>query len=142
MRDLEKLLTLLIDNEIRFVVIGGFAAVLHGSTYLTRDLDICLAVSPTEIERLRSCLKDIHPVDTSTTKNIYLHTDLGTLDILTDVAGVGNYEAVLKNAIQITLFNRPLSVISAADLIRCKKTLGRDKDLLVVAELEAALEKK
>ncbi|HHI68076.1 MAG TPA: nucleotidyltransferase, partial [Planctomycetes bacterium] len=40
MHDLENLLERLIEGGVEFTLIGGFAAVAHGATFLTRDLDV------------------------------------------------------------------------------------------------------
>jgi hypothetical protein len=61
MQSLSHLLQRLADSGIDFVVIGGFAGVLHGSSMVTRDLDLCAVLSSENIERLRETLKDLHP---------------------------------------------------------------------------------
>ena len=53
MNDLQALLLRLHDAGIEFVLVGGYAAMLHGSSLLTRDLDVCVALTPETIERLR-----------------------------------------------------------------------------------------
>jgi hypothetical protein len=55
--DLNRLLQRLCDAEIEFIIVGGFAAMLHGSTLLTRDLDVCAVLSATNVERLRDILR-------------------------------------------------------------------------------------
>lgn len=149
--DLNQLLRLLLDSRIEFVVIGGFAGVLHGSTVVTRDLDICMVMESDQLEKLRNVLTPFHPVHRrgpaklsflempkifENVKNLYLDTDLGTLDILGDVIGVGDFQKVAATAIQVNLFNMPVKIISIEELIRSKRELGRPKDLLVIAELE------
>lgn len=52
MQSLHLLLQKLNDAGLDFVVVGGFAGVLHGSAYVTNDLDICMVMSP---ETLRNC---------------------------------------------------------------------------------------
>lgn len=153
MNSLNNLLKVLLENEIDFVLIGGFAGVVHGSTQVTRDLDICALVTPEEVEKLRLALKDLHPrhrmnpnfkpsfltepKDLTNLQNIYLETDLGVLDIIGQVTDVGNFEQVKKNSVEIDLFGRKCRVISVDALIRAKEKMGRDKDKLVVAELKA-----
>ncbi len=61
MRNLNSLLRILLQHDIEFILIGGYASVLHGSTYVTRDLDICGIISSDQIEKLRIALKDLHP---------------------------------------------------------------------------------
>lgn len=151
MQNLNNLLKLLLENNIEFVLVGGFASALYGSTMVTRDIDVCYACTSENIQNLRTILKDINPVhrqtpnklsfieipkDTNNVNNLYLETDLGVLDILSKITGVGDFEKVKSNAIDIKLFGHTCKVISIDDLINAKKAIGRNKDLLVVEELE------
>jgi hypothetical protein len=58
---LTNLLERLASSGIEFVIIGGYASVLHGSSIVTRDLDICAVLTSETIERLRETLKDLNP---------------------------------------------------------------------------------
>lgn len=151
MKNLNQLLQVLIDNKIEFVLVGGFAGVVHGSSLVTRDLDICALITPEHIEKLRRCLKAYnpthrmtpqrisfmtHPTDPQGWNNIYLETDLGILDLINEVSGVGDYQRVQSQAVEIEVFNRKCKVISIDDLILAKKFLGREKDKIAVKELE------
>lgn len=73
--------------------------------------------------------------------NLYLRTDLGPLDILGSIRGVGDFERIRQHAVEVELFGRSCRVISLDDLIRAKEAVGRDKDLLTVKELLAIREK-
>lgn len=77
------------------------------------------------------------PKDLEGLRNIYLETDLGVLDIISEVIEVGDFEKVKKNSVEIDLFGRKCRVISVEALIRAKEKMGRPKDRLVVAELKA-----
>ena len=99
MKNLNQLLQILLKAEIDFILIGGYAGVVHGSNQLTRDLDICAALTVQDIQKLQDCLKDYHPkhrmnpnfkpsfLEEALPSNIenlnavYLETDLGILDI-------------------------------------------------------------
>jgi len=155
--DLQSLLKTLIHSPVDFILVGGFAAVLHGCNQITRDIDICILYSPEQIELLRGTLKPFHsvhrkmkpqksfldfPKDLSKKQDFYLKTDLGTLDIITSVAGIGEYLNVLKNCLEVEILGGRCFLISVEDLIKSKKTLGRHRDLIVVEELEAILEEQ
>jgi hypothetical protein len=71
---------------------------------------------------------------------LYLETDLGPVDLLGDIKGVGEFEAVRAVSIEIQLFGRPCRVLSVDGLIRAKEAMGRDKDLIAVKELRAIQE--
>ncbi|NJL23720.1 MAG: nucleotidyltransferase [Calothrix sp. SM1_5_4] len=153
MNNLNNLLKVLLQNEIDFVLIGGFAGVVYGSTQVTRDLDICAMITPAQVEKLRSALKDLHPhhrmnpnfkpsfltepKDLANLQNIYLETDLGVLDIISEVTEVGDFEQVKKNSVEIEIFGHKCKVISIDALIKAKEKMGRPKDKIVVAELKA-----
>ncbi|MES2768211.1 MAG: nucleotidyltransferase [Bdellovibrionota bacterium] len=144
MQNLKELLERLLKNNIDFVLVGGFASVLHGSTLVTQDLDICVAMADEEIDKLRQALKDLNPIhrmnpnakisfmeqpkDLSNIKNIYLKTNLGILDIMSELPPVGNFEVIKKNAIEINLYNYKCKVISLEDLIKIKESMTRPKD--------------
>lgn len=157
MHNLHVLLQKFADVGLEFVVVGGYAGVLHGSAYVTDDLDICAIMSSETIAKLRAATADLHPVHRMTHKklsfldhppegqplaNIYLATDAGVVDVLGNVLGIGDYEALARNAIEVPLFGRRCRVISIEDLIKAKEAMGRDKDLLTVKELRAILAKR
>src|SRR5450631_2448318 len=110
MQNLSELTRRLIDSQVEFVLVGGFAAVAHGVTLVTSDVDICCRFSEENLMRIQKAFADLHPVHRSRPdmplqltpaqsaglKNLYLKTDLGVVDCLGEVLGVGNFDAVLK----------------------------------------------
>jgi len=153
---LSQLLQRLSDAEVDFVIVGGFAALLHGSTLVTRDLDICAVLSRADVAKLREALRDLNPRHRLTSqrlsfldnpdpdvevRNLYLETELGTVDISSSILGVGDFDHVRAGSIEIDLFDRRCRVISLEKLIQAKEALGREKDLLAVKELRAIREK-
>ena len=70
MKSLHLLLQRFADAGLEFVVVGGFAGVLHGSSYVTNDLDICAVMSPETIAKLRETLADLKPVHRMTHKKL------------------------------------------------------------------------
>ena len=157
MQSLRHLLQRLTDAGLEFVVVGGFAGVLHGSSYVTNDLDICAVLSPETIAKLRETLADLKPVHRMTPKrlsflehppagqslsDVYLETDAGVVDVLGSVLGIGDYHALTRNAVEIPLFGRRCRVISLEDLIKAKEAMGREKDLLTAKELRAIAAKR
>lgn len=152
MQETAKLLELLAGSDVEFIVVDGYAAVLHGSSYITQDLDICIVCSGDNIERLRGLLRDLDPRHRMTTqklsfldspppgtelKNIYLRTKLGVLDVLSEVLGVGDFNRLKTQAREVVISGQSVRVISIRDLIASKETLAREKDLLVAKELRA-----
>ncbi|GAA4999001.1 hypothetical protein GCM10025793_01750 [Lysobacter lycopersici] len=138
------------------MLVGGYAAMLHGSTLLTRDVDVCAVLTPGNIGKLREAFRDLHPqhrlsmprrsfldepAPGAALDNLYLGTDWGALDLLGNITGVGDYARVARDAVEIELFGRRLRAIGLDDLIAAKEALGRDKDLIVAKELRAIREK-
>ena len=157
MRNLHLLIQRLADSGVEFVIVGGFAGVLHGSSYVTEDLHICAVLSTENIGRLRAALADLdpkhrmthaklsfvdHPPEGAPMANLYLETDAGVLDVLGNVLGVGDFSALAQSAIEVSLFGRKCRVISLETLIRAKEAVGREKDLLVAKELRAIAAKR
>lgn len=151
-RNLKELLERLLSHEVDFVLIGGFAAMVHGSTLVTQDLDICTAITDTEVRKLREALKDLHPVhrmnpnakhsfleypeDLAGVNNIYLETDLGVLDILSKTPPAGSFEEIKARSVEIPLYGYRCRVISIDDLIKVKEAMNRPKDQQAVRELQ------
>jgi hypothetical protein len=152
---LEETLRALFDAGVEFVLIGGAAMQVQGSAHLTDDLDLCYARTAKNLERLASALAPYHPrlrnapenlpfrFDAATIKrglNFTLMTDLGALDFLGEVAGLGGYEEVKKNSDLIKIFALDCQILSLPGLIRSKKAAGRARDLEVIPELEGLLD--
>ena len=137
---------------VRFVVIGGMAGQLHGSSRLTNDVDICydtapdnLAVLATLLQRWRAYPRDIESglpftIDSRalhSVESLTLTTTEGNLDIFARVPGVGRYgEAVAQSRIlDLDGFSVPTLALDA--LIASKVATGRPKDREHVIELQA-----
>ncbi len=155
MTDFDRLLRLLAGAEIRFLIVGGIAATVHGGTQLTEDLDIVYDRRPDNLERLAEALMPIHPYlrgappglpfrwDAETLArglNFTLTTDLGWLDLLGEIAGGGTYPSLLPESVAIEIFGTPCRFLTLQRLIRAKRDAGRPKDLQAIAELESLLD--
>lgn len=153
----QRIVSLLNSAEVEFVVIGGLAATIHGSAYLTYDLDVCYERSPANVERLCRALSGAHPTLRDAPKgipfqfdsrtvlaglNFTLDTDLGALDLLGEIAPLGEYSRVAEQSEVAELFGMRVRVLSLDALIQAKQAAGRQKDLLVIPELEALQELK
>ena len=150
MHNYEKLLKRLLDNGVEFVLIGGFAAVVHGCTTLTRDVDACILFTTTNMAKLLKALDDVNPrfqqnkrtVDRTAEElarlnNLYLLTDLGSIDLLGEVAEIGNYKEVFDHSLEMELFGTSCRVLDIDALIRSKEKMGRPKDKEAIVQLRA-----
>ncbi|MDQ3802331.1 MAG: nucleotidyltransferase [Acidobacteriota bacterium] len=155
MIDFEKTLTLLSDAGVHFVIIGGLAITIHGSSYVTFDLDLCYARDDENLARLAGALRQVNPrlrgapaslpfnFDEETLKrglNFTLTTDVGDLDLIGEVVGVGDYRAAAAASLPVELFGREYAVLTLDALIASKRAAGRPKDLQALPELEALRE--
>lgn len=155
MIQIEQTLRLLTEYQVEFVIIGGVAISAHGCSYLTYDLDVAYARAPDNLKRLAAALAPHHPRprefpadlpfvwDEQTIKqgtNFKLTTDLGNIDLLGEVSGLGDYEKVRAQSVVMSLFDLRCRVLSLDALIAAKRAAGRTKDLLVLPELEALRE--
>jgi hypothetical protein len=153
----KALLSRLKEQKVEFVIIGGVCGVLHGASLVTLDLDICCRFGEENIRQIESAVKDLHPVHRLTAnklpleltrnsfanlKNLYLQTDFGILDCLGEVAGVGNYEDVLKQSVPHNLSYGEFRMLNLDALIAAKLAAGRQKDLDAVKLFQAIKERK
>jgi hypothetical protein len=74
------------------------------------------------------------------TSNLTLTTDLGNVDLLGEVKGLGGYAEARASSVVMNLFGLQCRVLSLDALIETKRAAGRPKDLLVLPELEALRE--
>src|SRR5437899_277664 len=108
--EVEGILKQLTSFQVRFVLIGGLAMRAHGSAHITEDADFCYERSPANIEALAQAFATLHPYlrgapaglpfffDAATIQadcNFTLLTDLGEIDLLGHVSGLGEYVKVL-----------------------------------------------
>lgn len=155
--DLEKVLSALVPAGVKFVVIGGWAAALHGSTRSTIDVDVVYDRSQANIQALVAALRphDAYlrgappglpfSFDERTVRmglNFTLSTSLGSLDLLGDVPGGGDYGALLERSLEVEAFGYRFRVVDLPTLLQLKRAAGRPKDLEPIAELEALLEER
>jgi hypothetical protein len=150
MQHLSELMRRLIAGGVEFVLVGGFAAVAHGVTIVTRDVDICCRFSEANLMRIQNAFADLHPVHRSRPdllldltpeqcaglKNLYLKTDLGIVDCLGEVLGVGDFDKVLAHSIEIELPQGKCRVLDIDALILAKEAMNRDHDKITVKHLQ------
>ena len=157
MADLTDLLGRLTQEKVEYVIVGGFAAILHGGSVVTEDVDICCRFTAANLLRLQKALRDLHPVHRLTPKklpleltavrcrglkNLYLQTDWGVVDCLGEVLGVGDYTTVRKQSVVVKLPFGNCRVLGVDALIKAKEAMGRPHDLKTVAELKAVKARK
>lgn len=151
------MLRALAEHGVRTVLVGGFAAVIHGSPYVTTDIDLVPEPSSDNLGRLSAALRQLHarvwtatepeglefdhdPVSLAATRVWNLVTDCGRLDLMFEPSGTAGYADVSRDAVRLTILGVDVDVASLADVIRSKEAAGRDKDRLVLPVLRRLLE--
>jgi predicted nucleotidyltransferase len=152
--DFRAMLEMLAGAGADFIVVGGLAAVAHGSARLTQDVDIVYAREPQNLDRLVAALGEHRPylrgappglpfrLDRATLErglNFTLETDLGDLDLLGEIVGGGRYEDLLDATVTLEVFGHSVRCLALPALVAVKRAAGRPKDIEAIAELEALM---
>lgn len=147
----------MVEGGVEFILVGGVAAAVHGSTRLTLDVDAVYRRTPENIRRLARTLAPYHPYlrgappglpfrwDPATIErgfNFTLTSDLGDVDLLGEIPGGGTHEQLQPHAMSIQVFGIECRCLGLEALLRAKRAAGRPKDLEVIAELEAIREEQ
>jgi len=153
--DLERLVPTLVRGGVEFTVIGGVAAIIHGSARATYDVDLLYSRNEANIQRLANLLASYTPYlraatpdlpfvwDVKTIRNglnFTLTTDLGDIDLLGDVADGETYQTLLSHSFDVEAFGVRFKCIDLPTLIRIKEAADRPKDREALAELRVLLE--
>jgi predicted nucleotidyltransferase len=147
-----RLLKALKRHDVRFVIIGGIAGRLWGSTTVTNDLDVCYARDGANLEALAEALRDLKaklrgvdrdlPFQASArTLEMGDHftfvTVAGNFDCLGTPAGTGGYGQLMRTATLMDIGQLTVPVAALEDLILMKRAAGRPKDMVEVEILSA-----
>jgi len=139
-------------HRVRYVVVGGVAARLLGSPTVTRDTDICYERGPQNLEHLADALRALGAKLRGVDEDVVFVLDgrtlaagdrftfvsrAGDVDCIGAPAGVGGFEDIVRDAVELDLDGLTVSVASIDDLIRMKRAAGRPKDLIEVEVLAA-----
>lgn len=147
----------LVRSGVEFIVIGGAAATIHGSARVTRDVDIVYRRTAENLRRMVDALSPHSPYlrgappglpfvwDEDTLRrglNFTLTTSIGDIDLLGEVTGGGNFEALRPHSSPVQAFGIECLCLNLDKLIQVKRAAGRPKDLESIAELEALREER
>lgn len=153
----EELFACLDRHGVEYVLIGGLAAVLHGSPLPTVDADICPSEDHENLCRLAGALEDLDarvrtpdtaegvrfPRDAkflSGVAMLNLVTRAGDLDLTFTPAGTAGYADLAARAGSVLVHGVSVPVASLEDVIRSKEAANRPKDLRALPTLRQLLE--
>jgi hypothetical protein len=149
---LRDLLARLTEQGVRFAVIGGVALIARGVQRATEDLDIAYARDRENLARLAAALAPIHPtlrgvpaglpfvLDEASLRsglNFTLDTDLGPLDLLGEVPGLGSFDHVDAASSELEIAGTRILVLTLDGLEAAKRAAGRPKDLVDLGYIRA-----
>lgn len=157
MEQLSQILERLNRGNVEYVLVGGLAAVVYGVPLVTRDVDICIPFTKQNLMQLQTALAGLNPIHRQTPqrlpfdaaddfprglKNMYLRTDLGVLDCLGEIKGIGGYEEVRRRSVVADLPIGPCRILDLAALIEAKQALDRTQDKIALIHLREIQKKK
>jgi hypothetical protein len=144
-KDYREMLQCLLEEKVRFLVVGAYALAAHGFPRATKDIDFFVWATPENaanllraLARFGAPLDDISESDFSTTGTVFqIGNSPRRIDILTTISGI-EFERAYAHRKSILLEGLEIPVISVADLITNKRASGRTQDLADVEKLESA----
>ncbi len=153
----ERILQVLAAHDVRAVMIGGFAAVVHGSPYVTTDVDVVPDLDEGNMARLSEALRALHArvwtasdpeglpfehtaASLSDAAVWNLVTDFGRIDLMFMPDGTSGYADLARDAVHLRILGARVDVASLADVIRSKEASNREKDRLVLPVLRRLLD--
>ena len=155
-QDFEALFAVLAKHDVRYVLIGGLAAIINGSPFPTEDVDVTPERTESNLTKLSAALTDLdarvytrdEPDGLPFTHNAAslggsmvwnLATEFGRLDISFVPNGTDGFDDLRRDAIHVEIAGIRIAVASLADIIRSKQAANRPKDQRVLPTLREIL---
>lgn len=147
MPDLIRILKCLASEGVDFVVVGGFAAMLHGNDRVTRDVDLCVALSRSNLGRFANAVNPLEPrlriggpritLDDRPLGGAFssIFTEAGQIDVINELSGADSVAEIFERAVTLKLGTFDVKVAHIDDLIAMKEAAGRPHDLQDAANL-------
>jgi hypothetical protein len=145
----------LLDEGARFVVVRGVALTLHGSAYVTFDLDVAIERTRENTMNVARALRRFDPRPRGfpddvpfifdaqsilSAQTLTLGTTIGDIDLLGEISGVGAFAEIDRRAQDVAFRRRTVRVLSIDALIDFKRAANRPKDVPGLLELAALKE--
>lgn len=142
----QQMLLSLVKNNVRFMLVGGYAVIYHGYARTTGDMDIWLALGEDNKQNLAAALKEFgiddeslrifQGINFSEPQNVfYIGKEPGRIDFLTMIANV-NFDEAIKDAGYFAMGEVKVPVIQYHQLVLSKSTSDRLKDKADIEELQ------
>ena len=136
-KDFKDILQLLLEENVDFLLVGGYAMGAHGYPRATKDIDIWVWADMANSKKVFSTLAkfgapmdNVSPSDFSDAGVIFqIGVPPNRVDIITDLSGV-DFKTCRGNRIVVSIDGLDVPVIGRADLIANKRALGRPQGLV------------
>jgi hypothetical protein len=139
--DFKEFIVLLNKNNVRYIIIGGYAVVYHGYVRSTNDIDIWIDISEDNIRNLLKALEEfgfsslnLKKEDFSPNQIIQLGYPPNRIDLITTPAGI-DFDTCYDKREQAAIDNMTMNIIDLENLIKTKKATHRTRDLADIEEL-------
>jgi hypothetical protein len=152
----QEILRVLDEHGVRYVLIGGLAAMLHGAPHVTTDVDVVPEDGQANLERLSAALRDLdarirttgepegipfdHSAESLSRVRVWnLQTSKGDLDITFEPSGTRGYDDLRRDVVRMEVRGIDVPVASLADVVRSKEAAGRARDRAALPALRELL---
>jgi hypothetical protein len=152
----QEILRVLDEHGVRYVLIGGLAAMLHGAPHVTTDVDVVPEDGQANLERLSAALRDLdarirttgepegipfdHSAESLSRVRVWnFQTSKGDLDITFEPSGTRGYDDLRRDVVRMEVRGIDVPVASLADVVRSKEAAGRARDRAALPALRELL---
>ncbi|MBI3160828.1 MAG: nucleotidyltransferase [Chloroflexi bacterium] len=142
-QDFKEFLQSLNENDVKYLVVGGYAVAAHGHPRYTKDLDVWIENTPQNAGKMVKALAAFGFGGLNLTADDFSQPDtiiqLGyppnRIDILTTLPGIG-FADCFESRVRIEIEDVQVNFIDIDNLIRNKRATGRTQDLADAETLE------
>ena len=142
-KDFKEFIELLNKNDVKYLVVGGYALAFHGYPRFTKDIDFWVWVDEENAENIIKTIKDFGFSSLDLNKDDFLSPGYvvqlgqppGRIDLLTSVTGL-EFEECYKSRVHIEIQGSEIDFIDLESFKKNKKAVGRHQDLADLENLE------
>lgn len=142
-QDFREFIRSLDANDVRYLVIGGYAVAFHGHPRYTKDMDVWVEMTPENAPKIVRALEQFGFASLGLSAEDFLVPDQiiqlgyppGRIDLLTTIAGV-EFESCFASRVQTMIDETPVNFIDLKNLKKNKQATGRTQDLADLENLQ------
>jgi predicted nucleotidyltransferase len=145
--DFRDFLNSLNKNDVKYLLLGGWAVGIYGAPRATADMDVFIAIDDENIDKLQKALYEFGAptVPNDHFKEVGKVFRMGRsplrIEIINQASGI-DFKGCYQNRKSISVDGIDISIIAIEDLLKNKKTAGREKDCADLRNLEGILKKQ